>query len=110
MRYRRSVSDGPLDRTFLLGLHSVFRRPQQSTCVDRARLRGRYEFGQLDEATWTAPQTFAVVASGAVTRVVTGLPATISAQYPGAIRIDKLNPVPDVGWTYDGTTFTAPSK
>jgi hypothetical protein len=64
----------------------------------------------FDGTTWTAPQTFAVVTSGVVTQVVTGLPAKISAQYPGAIRIDNLNPMPGVGWTYDGSTFTAPSK
>jgi len=63
-----------------------------------------------DGTTWTAPQTFAVVVAGVVTQVVTGLPATISAQYSGAIRIDTIKPVPAVGWTYDGTTFTAPSK
>jgi hypothetical protein len=63
-----------------------------------------------DGATWTAPQTFAVVAGGIVAQVVTGLPSKISAQYPGAIRIDNLNPMPGVGWTYDGSTFTAPSK
>lgn len=63
-----------------------------------------------DGTTWTAPQTFAIVTSGVVTQVVTGLPATISAEYPGAIRIDTIKPMPAVGWTYDGTTFTAPSK
>jgi hypothetical protein len=63
-----------------------------------------------DGTTWTAPQTFAVVAVGIVAQVVTGLPSKISAQYPGAIRIDTLNPMPGIGWTYDGSTFTAPSK
>jgi hypothetical protein len=63
-----------------------------------------------DGTTWAAPQTFAVVTGGVVTQVVTGLPATISEQYPGAIRIDTIKPMPAVGWTYDGTTFTAPSK
>jgi|GEM_PF-3517146 len=63
-----------------------------------------------DGTTWTAPQTFAIVTSGVVTQVVTGLASKVLAQYPGAIRIDTLNPMPAVGWTYDGTTFTAPAK
>jgi hypothetical protein len=63
-----------------------------------------------DGATWTAPQAFAVVKSGVVNQVVTGLPAKISAQYPSAIRIDNLAPVPAVGWTYDGSTFAPPSN
>jgi hypothetical protein len=63
-----------------------------------------------DGTTWTAPQTFAIVALGVVTQVVTGLPSTISTQYPGAIRIDNLNPMPCIGWTYYGSTFAPPSK
>jgi hypothetical protein len=64
----------------------------------------------FDGTSWTAPQAFAVVTSGVVTQVVTGLPSKISEQYPGAVRIDNLNPMPGVGWTYDGSTFTPPSK
>ena len=63
-----------------------------------------------DGTTWTAPQTFAVVTAGTVTQVATGLPSKISTQYPGSIRIDNLNPMPGVGWTYDGSTFAPPSK
>lgn len=25
------------------------------------------------------------------------------------VRVDNLNPIPDIGWSYDGTTFTPPS-
>jgi len=63
-----------------------------------------------DGATWTAPQTFAIVSAGTVAQVVTGLPSKIGVQYPGAIRIDNLNPMPEVGWTHDGSTFAPPSN
>jgi hypothetical protein len=63
-----------------------------------------------DGVTWTAPQTFAIVTAGTVAQVVTVLPSKIGVQYPGAIRIDNLNPMPVVGWTYDGSTFAPPSK
>ena len=63
-----------------------------------------------DGTTWTAPQTFAVVAAGVVTQIVSGLPSKIGVQYPGAIRIDNLSPMPELGWSYDGNTFTAPAQ
>jgi len=47
----------------------------------------------MTAVTWTAPQTFAIVTSGVVNQVVTGLPATISAQYPGAICVDTIKPI-----------------
>lgn len=31
-----------------------------------------------------------------------------SAGYDYFIRIDNLNPIPGIGWSYDGTTFIAP--
>jgi hypothetical protein len=44
-------------------------------------------------------------------RLVVGLITSAELlHHPGAIRIDAIKPMPAVGWTYDGTTFTAPPK
>lgn len=29
---------------------------------------------------------------------------------PGSVRIDELVPVPGIGWSYDGETFTMPAR
>ena len=103
------IQDGVVTNTVVADQAFIDQHYPGSQRIDNVTPQPGIGWG-FDGTTWTAPQAFAVVTSGVVTQVVTGLPAKISAQYPGAIRIDNRNPMPGVGWTYDGSTFTAPSK
>ena len=103
------IQDGVVTNTIVADQTFIDQHYPGSPRIDNVTPQPGIGWG-FDDTTWTAPQAFAVVTSGVVTQVVTGLPAKISAQYPGAIRIDNLNPMPGVGWTYDGSTFTAPAK
>jgi hypothetical protein len=103
------IQDGVVTNTIVADQAFIDRHYPGSPRIDNVTPQPGIGWG-YDGATWTAPQTFAIVTSGVVTQVVTGLPSTISTQYPGAIRIDTLTPVPGVGWTYDGSTFAPPSK
>jgi hypothetical protein len=103
------IQDGVVTNTVVADQAFIDQHYPGSPRIDNVTPQPGIGWG-FDGTTWTAPQAFAVVTSGVVTQVVTGLPSKISLQYPGAIRIDNLNPMPGVGWTYDGSTFTPPSK
>lgn len=45
---------------------------------------------------------FAILADGAVENVVVG-------EWPGGIDVTEVFPLPGIGWTYDGETFTPPA-
>ena len=51
---------------------------------------------------------FAIIQNGTVANVIVADQGFINVHCPGAVRIDTLTPVPGIGWTYDGTVFTAP--
>lgn len=59
--------------------------------------------------------TYAKVVDGIVTEVRTGVSDLFVVKYRKTfktfslwIRVDQLNPVPAVGWHYDGENFSAP--
>lgn len=54
-----------------------------------------------------AEPSYAVVEDGVVTNVVV-VHNPEHATDQGWISIEGVDPVPDIGWSYDGTTWTAP--
>jgi len=54
------------------------------------------------------PNTYAVIANGTVIACFIGDDTFAESVYPGSIRIDNLNPLPGIGWTYSSGAFTAP--
>lgn len=44
----------------------------------------------------------AIVENGVITNII------LADSWPDAIEVTGLAPRPSIGWTYDGTTFTAP--
>lgn len=53
---------------------------------------------------------FAIIEAGTVINVIVADQEFIDTWYPGAVRVDQLDPKPGVGWTYDGTTFSPPEQ
>jgi hypothetical protein len=53
-------------------------------------------------------QTHAVVEDGIVANVVVADQAFMDKWYPGSVDITGMDPMPGIGWAYDGTTFTPP--
>ena len=45
----------------------------------------------------------AFIENGTVANVI------VAESWPGGVRIEHLNPVPGIGWAYDGQTFTPPA-
>ena len=103
------IQDGVVTNTVVADQAFIDQHYPGSPRIDNVTPQPGIGWG-YDGSTWTAPQTFGIVTAGTVTQVVTGLPSKIGVQYPGAIRIDTLNPMPGVVWTYDGSTFAPPSK
>jgi hypothetical protein len=52
---------------------------------------------------------YAIISGGFVTDVIVADQAFIDTAYPGSPRIDNLDPVPGIGWAYNGSTFTPPA-
>ena len=53
-------------------------------------------------------KTFAVIENGIVTNIIVGVePEVVAANPTLYVEYTDLNPA-GIGWTYDGTTFTAP--
>lgn len=55
---------------------------------------------------------YALVKDGVVKNTIvadSGFIATISGNWDYCVDITSLNPQPWQGWTYDGSTFTAPA-
>lgn len=56
------------------------------------------------------PDTYAIIQNGVVVNTILW-DATAQPNYQPedvAVKITDLNPRPGIGWTYDGTNFTAP--
>jgi hypothetical protein len=53
-------------------------------------------------------QTHAVVENGFVVNVVVADQAFMDKWYPGSVDITGMDPMPGIGWAYDGTTFKPP--
>lgn len=52
--------------------------------------------------------TFAIITASIVTNVIVSDANFVAINYPTAVRIDALWPVPGIGWHYDGSAFTRP--
>lgn len=50
---------------------------------------------------------YAIIENGVVVNVIV---VDGDCSCPGAVRIDTLDPVPGVGWGYDGATFSMPTR
>ncbi|HXR75149.1 MAG TPA: hypothetical protein VN737_04180 [Bryobacteraceae bacterium] len=55
-----------------------------------------------------AQQTFAIVTGGRVANIISAEPDVAAQSFPQAVRIDNLNPIPGVGWTYSAGVFASP--
>jgi len=54
---------------------------------------------------------FALIQNGLVENVIVAdanFISGISGQWQYCVRIDQLDPVPGIGWTYDGANFAPP--
>lgn len=52
---------------------------------------------------------YAVISNGVCVTVIVADADFAAAHFPGAIDIDTVSPRPGIGWSYDGTTWTAPA-
>lgn len=56
---------------------------------------------------------YALISNGVVQNIIVAdanFIAGISANWQHCVRIDQLDPVPGIGWSYDGATFTPPQE
>lgn len=53
-------------------------------------------------------QIYAIITNNVVTNTIVADQAFIDAAYPGAIRIDQLDPTPGIDWSYENGVFTPP--
>jgi hypothetical protein len=53
-------------------------------------------------------QTHAVIENGYIVNVVVADQAFMDQWYPGSVDITGMDPMPGIGWSYDGTTFAPP--
>jgi len=51
---------------------------------------------------------YAIIQNGEVENVIVAASIVAGELYPGSVRIDDLNPIPGIGWTYSGGTFSPP--
>lgn len=52
---------------------------------------------------------YAIITNGVVSNCLDSSDPNFITEFPGAIRVDQLNPVPGIGYTYANGTFTAPA-
>ena len=51
---------------------------------------------------------YAILSGRKVVNVIVADADFVSQHEPGAIRIDNLNPIPGINWTWNGASFAAP--
>jgi hypothetical protein len=52
---------------------------------------------------------YAVIKNGVVDNTIVASQSFVNQHYPGAIRIDQMNPIPGVGWSYSNGQFSPPN-
>jgi hypothetical protein len=53
-----------------------------------------------------ADQVYAIIESGVVANVIVVASEITAELFPGAVRVDNLDPVPGIGWGYANAVFT----
>lgn len=53
-------------------------------------------------------QIYAIIINNVVTNTIVADQEFIDTAYPGSPRIDQLDPVPGIGWSYEDGVFTPP--
>lgn len=54
---------------------------------------------------------YALIKSGIVENTIIadeGFIAMIASEWDHCVRVDEMDPQPGIGWSYDGSVFTAP--